>query len=229
MRGALLAIALIATLTASCGIIKSPRDLSGPAEDGGASSASSPCDQSGDDFAGDVGLARCLTEWFWSRQFQQSGQTYRPITRFVAYQGENGPDCGGQPAVPNNAFYCPAGHFVAFDETWLRAMYDQMGDGAVYVIIPHELGHAVQDQLVNDFRFNIQRELQADCYAGAALSGLVQAKYLRTEEGDSDELLTSLAEAGDPTDAWFAPDAHGTPAQRQNFFATGFDQGAAVC
>ena len=147
LRGALPVLALIATLTASCGVIQKSRDLSAPENSG---SAASPCNERGDDFASDVRLARCLTEWFWGQRFQQSGQTYQPITRFVAYQGDNGPDCGGQPAVPNNAFYCPAGHFVAFDENWLHAMYDQEGDGAIYVIIPHELGHAVQDQLVTE-------------------------------------------------------------------------------
>ncbi|GII53136.1 hypothetical protein Pth03_15250 [Planotetraspora thailandica] len=187
------------------------------------------CDATGEDFAGDVELARCLTERFWARRFQESGGTYTPVDRFVAYAGDDGPDCGGQPSVPNNAFYCPSGHFIAYDARWLEAMYNRMGDGAVYVVIPHEFGHAVQAQLAGDFQFNVQRELQADCYAGATLSGLIQEGMIKADDGDDTELLANLAAAGDPTDAWWAPDAHGTPAQRQTSFVEGYQRGTGTC
>lgn len=226
-RRLLAVLLLLAALTAACGALTgTPPDRARP---GDAESRSAPCEGTGDDFPGDVVLARCLTEWFWSRQFQASGGTYRPITRFVAYQGGDGPACGGRPAVPENAFYCPYGHFVAYDVAWLKALYDEMGDGAVYVVIPHELGHAVQAQLVDDFRFNIERELQADCYAGAALGGLIRVGVLGTEQGDEEELLANLQAAGDPTDIWLSPDAHGTPRQRQQFFARGYNDGVDAC
>ncbi|WP_182874028.1 neutral zinc metallopeptidase [Microbispora sp. H10670] len=227
-RRAFAAFFLLVTLVASCGTLAGspPPDR---AQQGDTTSRATPCKGTGDDFPGDVKLARCLTEWFWADRFRRSGETYRPITRFVAYEGNDGPDCGGQPAVPENAFYCPDGHFVAYDAAWLKGMYDQMGDGAVYVVIPHELGHAVQAQLVDDFRYNVQRELQADCYAGATLGGLIQARALRAEEGDEEELLVNLEAAGDPTDAWWAPDAHGTPQQRQGYFAQGYNEGVGAC
>ncbi|WP_036329372.1 neutral zinc metallopeptidase [Microbispora sp. ATCC PTA-5024] len=220
----LLVLLLVTTLlAASCGrVVESP---SAPAR----RTPVSPCDERGDTFAGDVKLARCLTEWFWEQRFQQAGETYRPITRFVAYHGEDGPDCGDQKSVPDNAFYCPYGHFVAFDATWLQQMYDRMGDGSVYVVIPHELGHAVQAQLGTRFRYNAERELQADCYAGATLSGLIRAGMIQEESGDESELLTNLEAAGDPTDAWWAPDAHGTPEERQTSFAQGFNEGPSAC
>ncbi|MEU8173023.1 neutral zinc metallopeptidase [Microbispora hainanensis] len=226
-RRMLAALVLLATLVASCGLLPgSPPDR---AEPGDVASRGTPCEGTGDDFPGDVGLARCLTEWFWAQRFQENDTAYRPITRFIAYQGTDGPDCGGQAAVPENAFYCPLGHFIAYDAVWLKAMYDQLGDGAVYVVIPHELGHAVQAQFVDDFTFNVQRELQADCYAGAALGGLIQAGVLSAEQGDEEELLINLQAAGDPTDVWWTPDAHGTPEQRQRSFAQGYTQGLVSC
>ncbi|GAA4581173.1 hypothetical protein GCM10023194_11640 [Planotetraspora phitsanulokensis] len=220
----LLPLVLAGTLVAACG-----GEPGGPAGTSPRGSAAGPCDASGKDFAGDIELARCLTERFWAERFRQSGNTYAPISDFVAYNGEDGPECGRQPAVPNNAFYCPSGHFIAYDATWLEGMYDRMGDGAVYLVIPHEFGHAVQAQLVNDFQFNVQRELQADCYAGATLSGLIQEQALQADEGDGAELLANLEAAGDPTDAWLAPDAHGTAAQRQAAFAKGYGQGVGAC
>ncbi|MEV6031820.1 neutral zinc metallopeptidase [Nonomuraea sp. NPDC052116] len=185
--------------------------------------------QGADSFEDDVRSARTLTEAFWTQQFQQSGRTYRPIADFVPYSGNSGPSCGNEPAVPNNAFYCPIGHFIAFDQTWMESLWNEMGDGSVYVIIPHEFGHAIQAQLQTNFQLNVQMELQADCYAGGTLSALVRSGVLDTQPGDEDELLTSLEAAGDPTDDWLNPSAHGTAEQRQTSFATGYRDGVNAC
>ncbi|GAA0926557.1 neutral zinc metallopeptidase [Nonomuraea longicatena] len=179
-----------------------------------------------DDFEEDVETARVLTEGFWARRL---GGSYRPVTDFVAYSGDNGPACGGGVAAPDNAFYCPDGHFIAYDETWLRSLWKELGDGSVYVIVLHEFGHAVQAQLQTSFEFNIQQELQADCYAGGTLSALVAGGELRADPGDEEELLTNLAAAGDPEEDWFDPAAHGTAEQRQRSFLTGYRSGVEGC
>ncbi|MEV0350372.1 neutral zinc metallopeptidase [Nonomuraea sp. NPDC050680] len=182
-----------------------------------------------DTFEGDVRTARELTEAFWKQQFSALGRTYRPITDFVPYSGKSGPNCGGQPAVPNNAFYCPDGHFIAYDQDWMESLWSEMGDGSVYLIIPHEFGHSVQAQLRAGFDLNVQAELQADCYAGGTLSSLVSAGALRAEPGDEDELFLNLEAAGDPTDDWLNPSAHGTAQQRQQSFANGLNGGVGAC
>ncbi|MFC7590075.1 neutral zinc metallopeptidase [Nonomuraea antimicrobica] len=182
-----------------------------------------------DTFEGDVRTARTLAEAFWAQQFQQLGRVYRPIEDFIPYSGNAGPSCGEQPAVPNNAFYCPIGHFIAYDQEWMESLWTQMGDGSVYVIVPHEFGHAVQAQLQTGFDLNVQMELQADCYAGATLSALVNSGALLAEEGDEGELFLSLAAAGDPTDDWLNPAAHGTAEQRQSSFVTGYRGGVGGC
>lgn len=210
----LLVLGLVPVLTlASCGITRAPS-----------------MDQAGDDtFEGDVRTARTLTEEFWKQQLAQLGQTYRPIADFVPYSGTSGPSCGGEPPVPNNAFYCPLGHFIAYDQDWMEALWNEMGDGSVYLIIPHEFGHSIQAQLRTDFELNVQMELQADCYAGGTLSALVNSGALGVEAGDENELLLSLAAAGDPTDDWLNPAAHGTAEQRQASFARGYRGGVGVC
>ena len=109
------------------------------------------------------------------------------------------------------------------------ASLNAMGDGSVYVIIPHEFGHAVQAQLNDRLPAERPAELQADCYAGGTLAALVRTGALDAEEGDEDELLISLAAAGDPTDDWLRPDAHGTAEQRQAVFVKGYNKGTAVC
>jgi predicted metalloprotease len=182
-----------------------------------------------DSFEDDVWGARTLSEEFWKQEFARSGLRYRPINAFVAYSGRNGPSCGGQPSAPNNAFYCSEGHFIAYDEEWLRDLWNRMGDGSVYLIIPHEFGHAVQAQLGTGFRLNVQMELQADCYAGGTLRALIDSGALMAEEGDEEELMLNLAAAGDPTDDWLDPAAHGTAEQRQRSFATGYTRGVSAC
>ncbi|WP_240197251.1 neutral zinc metallopeptidase [Nonomuraea lactucae] len=207
-----LALVLVFVLTA-CGVTGAPsRDAQGA-----------------DTFEDDVRTARQLTESFWKQQFQALGRPYRPITAFVPYSGRSGPRCAGEPPVPNNAFYCPAGHFIAYDRDWMEGLWNQMGDGSVYLIIPHEFGHAVQAQLQADFALNVQAELQADCYAGGTLSALIKAGALRAEPGDEEELFLNLAAAGDPTDDWLNPAAHGTAEQRQQAFATGYNRGVGAC
>ncbi|WP_245764929.1 neutral zinc metallopeptidase [Nonomuraea jiangxiensis] len=208
-----LILALTLLLVASCGLVRPP----------------SMDSQGGDTFEDDVRGARTLTEAFWQQQFAQSGRTYRPVSDFIAYSGDSGPSCGNQPAVPNNAFYCPLGHFIAYDQTWMDSLWNEMGDGSVYLIIPHEFGHAIQAQLQTDFQLNIQMELQADCYAGGTLSALVSSGALGAEPGDEGELFASLEAAGDPTDDWLNPAAHGTAEQRQQFFVKGFRNGVGSC
>ena len=209
-RALLLALVL---LCAACGLVRAPSmDARGA-----------------DSFEDDVRAARELSEEFWKQQFQQFGETYRPIRDFIPYSGDAGPSCGGEPSVPNNAFYCPDGHFIAYDQGWMEGLWNEMGDGSVYVIIPHEFGHAIQAQLQTSFSLNVQLELQADCYAGGTLSALVGAGALTTDPGDENELFVSLAAAGDPTDDWLNPAAHGTAEQRQSSFAKGYQGGVSTC
>jgi predicted metalloprotease len=238
-----LVIVLAAALTVACAPLPGFEDIMGydekartgeqaeqvtSAREGGAMTRKSTT-LAGDNFVEDVVLARTLTEQYWQQQFAADGREYRPIQQFIPYVGNNGPSCGDQRATPDNAFYCPIGHFVAFDERWLEDLYNKIGDGAVYVIIPHELGHAVQAQLTTDFKFNKDRELQADCYAGNVIGWLVKANRLTQEEGDDAELFENLAAAGDPTDEWWRPDAHGTGPERQAAFQRGYENGIQAC
>ncbi|GAA3528058.1 hypothetical protein GCM10022419_003570 [Nonomuraea rosea] len=211
MTRALILAAIL--LVSACGLVRPPSmNTKGP-----------------DTFEDDVRTAYTLTEAFWKQQFAQLGRTYRPISDFVPYSGTSGPSCGGQPSTPNNAFYCPAGHFIAYDQDWMQSLWDEMGDGSVYVIIPHEFGHSVQNQLQTSFELNVQMELQADCYAGGTLSALVNSNALQADEGDEGELLISLEAAGDPTDDWLNPAAHGTAEQRQESFVMGYQSGVGAC
>ncbi|RJL31982.1 neutral zinc metallopeptidase [Bailinhaonella thermotolerans] len=215
MRRFLVALLLLVPLLASC--------------TAGRDGASPPGQGAQETFETEVANVRAWTERFWEREFAATDRRYRPIRDFIAYPGKGGPPCGGEPAVPDNAFYCPVEHFIAYDENWLRGMYDQIGDSAVYVVIPHEIGHAVQAQLITDYRHTKELELQADCYAGAALAGIVRYGFVNPEPGDEQEIIKNFAAAGDPEETWWRPDLHGTFEQRQSAFAEGYQRGPAGC
>jgi uncharacterized protein len=129
--------------------------------------------------------------------------------------------------VPGNAYYCPSGNFLAWDEDLMRAGYNQIGDAWVYLVIAHEWGHAIQAQLPD--RFVSQAvELQADCLAGAALHGAAQEDLVRIEPGDDEEIAQTLATVADDF-PWTDESSHGNARQRTAAFQQGVSSGVEGC
>jgi predicted metalloprotease len=135
--------------------------------------------------------------------------------------------CGSTSLGPDNAAYCADGNdWVAYDVNFLwRARYN--GDMFVYMIVAHEWGHAIQYRL-NAASQSTAAELQADCFAGAALDGAVTDGTLKLEPGDLHEVqvgLTDIADSG----PWGKPGDHGSPDERIRSFTIGWDQGPLGC
>ena len=61
-----------------------------------------------------------VAERYWAAQFKESGLRFRPIRRIIPYQRDGEVSCGGQPLPRNNAAYCSAGDFIAYDVDWSR-------------------------------------------------------------------------------------------------------------
>jgi predicted metalloprotease len=165
---------------------------------------------------------------FWRRHFAElSRSPYEPPQVAGGYVGRDGPSCGGTPSPPGNAFYCPAGDFLAWDEQLMDAGYREIGDAWVYVVIAHEWGHAVQARL-RSAQVSVAAELQADCLAGATLQGAVDDGALRLEPGDTDELSTALVAVADEY-PWADPSSHGDAGQRTEAFSAGASGGLRAC
>jgi predicted metalloprotease len=141
----------------------------------------------------------------------------------------DGPVCAGDPALEGNAFYCPSGDFLAWDEPGLLVpIFLEVGDMAVAFILAHEWAHAIQQRAGFSYKFTIQAELQADCYAGAWAADAKGRGIV--EPGDLDEVIQGLFLARDiPGRPWFDEQAHGSGFQRVRAFNFGFDNGAAAC
>ena len=148
----------------------------------------------------------------------------------MPYQREGEVSCGEQALPRNNAVYCSAGDFIAYDVNWSVAAFRQVGDAFLFYLLGHEYAHGVQVRLGIRYNFTIQQELQADCMAGAYLGGSIKAQQLALEEGDLDEFREGLLAVGDdPDQPWFAEGAHGTAEQRTDYFFRGYESGLAAC
>ncbi len=179
-----------------------------------------------DEFERDLEGAVGSAESYWRSRVQG----FDPVDDIVPYLRGGEVSCGREAIPDNNAVYCPAGDFIAYDADWAVAAFQQLGDAFLYYLLGHEYAHAVQAQVGTQHEFAIQVELQADCMAGAYIGDSVRAKVLTLEDGDLDELRTGLIAVGDDQgQPWFAPDAHGTPEQRTQAFFNGYEKSLAAC
>lgn len=189
-------------------------------------------DTAGDDpVGGDIGWeaetesAVAAVDSFWATHWNDyfTG-TYQPPQVFGAYTAgsPDAPGCGGEPALPDNAFYCTDGDFLAWDAQLMADGYGS-GDSWVYLVVAHEWGHAVQNRVLG--LSAVAKELQADCLAGATLFG---SEDLEFEAGDTDELAAGLAALADDT-PWTDSSDHGDANERISFFDEGGQGGVAAC
>jgi predicted metalloprotease len=124
----------------------------------------------------------------------------------------------------------------------LRDRFQSPGDFAQAYVVAHEVGHHVQNLVGISDRVNAARphlprsqanslsvrvELQADCLAGVWAADADSRGVL--EKGDFEEGIIGLFRVGDPEDAPFDPDAHGTSGQRIDSFTNGFKHGLEAC
>jgi predicted metalloprotease len=182
------------------------------------------------EFRRDVDGASAVAERYWSGRLRRAGVSFEPIREIIPYDDEGDVSCGGQPIGLNNAAYCSAGDFIAYDVNWAVAAFQKIGDAFLFYLLGHEYAHGIQVRLGVKYEFTIQQELQADCLAGAYIGDSVRERELRLDDGDLDELRRGLFAVGDePGQPWFAPDAHGTPEQRTEAFFSGYERSLDPC
>jgi predicted metalloprotease len=180
-----------------------------------------------DSRAADERTAVQVVNQFWRKWFADQGMRYVPPRVEGGYVGTRGPRCDGQPSAPGNAFYCPAGNFLAWDENLMDAGDTQIGDAWIYLVIAHEWGHAIQAQLPGR-EVSQAVELQADCLAGAALQGAADEGLVQIEPGDDQEITRALVAVADDF-PWTDESSHGNAQQRTVAFRSGVRGGVDAC
>lgn len=181
---------------------------------------------------------------FWTTKMPKVfGQEFEPIPndKIFAYSQNNPPPAcgtGQQPSADDlvgNAFYCSEGGFIAFDdENLFPKLYKNFGSYAVAMVLAHEWGHAVQDQMgISGGNVpTVYLEQQADCFAGAWTKWVDDgdSPNLSLSPGSLDAALGGMLEFRDepgtnPND----PAAHGSGFDRVRAFRDGFTKGLQAC
>ncbi|MET0668914.1 MAG: neutral zinc metallopeptidase [Xanthobacteraceae bacterium] len=192
------------------------------------------------------------TEVTWKGIFEKEGQTYR-APRLIIFSGATQSACGfAQSAM--GPFYCPPSREVYLDTSFFRDLERRFrgcnGEACKFAqayVIAHEVGHHVQNLLgilpkaqqaqrasgdkVEANRIQVRVELQADCFGGVWAHHAEQ-RWKLLQPGDIEAALQTAAAIGDDmlqkkTQGRVVPDSftHGSSAQRQQWFMTGFKSG----
>jgi uncharacterized protein len=207
-----------------------------------------PTDKTGDFVAAMLGN----TEDVWTAVFKDSGQTYR-APRLRLYTGGEPGGCGMAQAAMG-PFYCPNDRRIYLDTSFFRDMqvryHGCSGKACEFAegyVIAHEVGHHVQNLLgilpkaegaqraagskAAANRIQVRIELQADCFAGV-WANRSNARWKSLDPGDVEAALQTASAIGDDrlqkqARGYVVPDSftHGTSAQRQRWFTTGFKEG----
>jgi predicted metalloprotease len=195
-----------------------------------------------------VSVTLADTEEVWGIVFRDQVEgDYQPVT-LVLYKGVTQSACGGASGA-TGPFYCPGDARIYLDTAFFSTLSRRLGAGgdfAAAYVVAHEVAHHVQDILgilgeANTARarlgeaesnaVSVRIELQADCYAGI-WARHVDEQFGTLEPGDVAEAMNAAKQIGDDTlqrSAGRVPMphtfTHGSSAQRQRWFATGYETG----
>jgi predicted metalloprotease len=202
--------------------------------------------QASDEMKQFVSTVLAETEDAWNGIFQANGAQYSE-PKLVLFSGQIRSACGYASSA-SGPFYCPNDQKVYLDTSFFRQLEQQFGasgDFAQAYVIAHEVGHHVQNLIGVLPKFNearqhmseaeanqmsIRVELQADCFAG--VWGKYTAQKGLLDKGDPQEAMNAAEKIGDDNiqkrmQGYVVPESfnHGTSAQRQTWFARGFNSG----
>lgn len=193
---------------------------------------------------------------FWALEYPELGGNYISPNPMQLFTASTQTGCGAASSA-TGPFYCPPEQTIYIDTSFydeLRNNYGSSGGPlAEMYVVAHEWGHHIQniagileqaqDGQTGPDSNRVRVELQADCFAGAwtaAASNIEDTSgvaFLKpVTQGQIADALSAAAAVGDDRiqqaatgqvnpEGW----THGSSEQRQRWFMTGYEQGAASC
>jgi hypothetical protein len=202
-----------------------------------------------------VGASASL-EAYWQQEAPRLGLTYAGPQDFVLFTDATTTGCGNASSA-TGPFYCPPDQTIYIDVTFYDELRGRFGSSggplAEMYVIAHEWGHHIQnlagileraqDGQTGPASNAVRVELQADCFAGAWAASASEVPdasgtpFLQPITGAQiADALSAASAVGDDriqqaTQGQVTPHSftHGTSQQRQDWFRTGFEQGAGAC
>jgi hypothetical protein len=119
------------------------------------------------------------------------------------------------------AQYCGTNDYIVISTGMATQLWQASGDFAVAMVVAHEYAHNLQEELGLRAAGLATRsyELHADCWAGVWANSAYYQGILAA--GDIEEAVHAAGMAGDAG----GTEDHGTAAQRQTAFLTGYNSG----
>ncbi|MFN8593683.1 MAG: neutral zinc metallopeptidase [Thermomicrobiales bacterium] len=164
---------------------------------------------------------------FWAGEFAANNTDYY-AAGIVPVSDTVSSACGDFGPYDNPAAYCPLDDSVYVSLPLGEEIRTSVGDFAWITVLAHEWGHHVQQLLGISPELSIDRELQADCFAGAYARRALAQGYL--QEGDVTEAMVITILSADPIEMDETADgAHGSSDYRVTSFMEGYFNGSPAC
>jgi len=167
-------------------------------------------------------------ERFWAANYPKvaDGARFQPVEGGYHPYTENDPPppCGQEQGIYQpNAFYCPAGDFVAWDaQNLIPQLQNDYGPLLVGLVMAHEYGHAIQARLGRMRAATVVLEQQADCFSGAWLADVLAGRSTAFRDISPAQLDNTVA------GVLVLRDQPGTPARAEGAHGNAFDRIRAV-
>lgn len=164
---------------------------------------------------------------FWAAEFAANGNDYY-AAGMIPVTEEMSSSCGPFGPYDNPAAFCPLEDAIYYSVPLGQDIQTSVGDFGWITVLAHEYGHHVQLVLGIEHEQSIDRELQADCFAGAYARRALQQGFL--QEGDVTEAVLMNILGGDPVEMdEMTQGAHGSSDYRVTAFMESYFNGSTTC